>query len=112
MPATARGLTPPAWHLFAVFVAAIASVLAGAFPLLTSTMLAVATVVLTGTISPAKAFGGFANASVLLVVIAFLVQAPHQSQIGIRDRLGLPASFICSRPWEAASGCSQRSTRF
>ena len=31
------GLTAPAWHLFAVFVAAIASVLVGAFPLLTST---------------------------------------------------------------------------
>ena len=36
------GLTAPAWHLFAVFVAAIVSVLLGAFPLLTSTMLAVA----------------------------------------------------------------------
>ena len=51
------GLTAPAWQLFAVFVAAIAAVLVGAFPLLTSTMLAVAAVVLTGTISPAKAFG-------------------------------------------------------
>ena len=55
------GLTAPAWHLFAVFVAAIASVLVGAFPLLTSTMLAVGAVVLTGTVSPAKAFAGFAN---------------------------------------------------
>ena len=52
------GLTAPAWHLFAIFVAAIAAVLLGAFPLLTSTMLAVAAVVLSGTISPAKAFGG------------------------------------------------------
>ena len=42
------GLTVAAWHLFAVFVAAIAAVLLGAFPLLTSTMLAVAAVVLTG----------------------------------------------------------------
>ncbi len=50
------GLTAPAWHLFAVFVAAIASVLVGAFPLLTSTMLAVAAVVLTDTIPAAKAF--------------------------------------------------------
>ena len=54
--------TVPAWHLFAVFIAVIASVLVGAFPLLTSTMLAVAVVVLTGTITPAKAFAGF-NAS-------------------------------------------------
>ena len=67
------GLTAPAWHLFAVFVSAIASVLVGAFPLLTSTMLAVGAAVLTGTVTPAKAFGGFANASVLLVAVAFLV---------------------------------------
>ena len=68
------GLTAPAWHLFAVFVAAIASVLVGAFPLLTSTMLAVAAVVLTGTISPAQGVRRVSPiASVLLVVIAFLV---------------------------------------
>jgi len=48
-------------------------------------MLAVAAVVLSGTISPAKAFGGFANASVLLVVIAFLVaQAVVKSGLGER----------------------------
>ncbi len=88
------GLTAPAWHLFAVFVAAIASVLVGAFPLLTSTMLAVAAVVLTGTITPAKAFGGFANASVLLVVIAFLVaQAVVKSGLGRRISLFMVSRF-------------------
>ena len=88
------GLTAPAWQLFAVFVAAIASVLVGAFPLLTSTMLAVAAVVLTGTISPAKAFGGFANASVLLVVIAFLVaQAIVKSGLGRRISLFMVSRF-------------------
>ena len=88
------GLTAPAWHLFAVFVAAIASVLVGAFPLLTSTMLAVAAVVLTDTISAAKAFGGFANASVLLVVIAFLVaQAVVKSGLGRRISLFMVSRF-------------------
>jgi DASS family divalent anion:Na+ symporter len=88
------GLTAPAWHLFAVFVAAIASVLIGAFPLLTSTMLAVAAAVLTGTISPAQAFGGFANASVLLVVIAFLVaQAVVKSGLGRRISLFMVSHF-------------------
>ena len=88
------GLTAPAWHLFAIFVAAIASVLIGAFPLLTSTMLAVATVVLTGTISPAQAFAGFANASVLLVVIAFLVaQAVVKSGLGHRISLFMVSRF-------------------
>jgi divalent anion:Na+ symporter, DASS family len=88
------GLTAPAWHLFAVFVAAIAAVLVGAFPLLTSTMLAVAAVVLTGTVSPAKAFSGFANASVLLVVVAFLVaQAIVKSGLGRRISLFMVSRF-------------------
>ncbi len=88
------GLTAPAWHLFAIFLAAIVSVLIGAFPLLTSTMLAVAAVVLSGTISPAQAFGGFANASVLLVVIAFLVaQAVVKSGLGKRISLFMVSRF-------------------
>ena len=88
------GLTAPAWHLFAVFVAAITAVLDGAFPLLTSTMLAAATVVLTGTISAAKAFAGFANTSVLLVVIAFLVaQAVVKSGLGRRISLFMVSRF-------------------
>ena len=88
------GLTAPAWHLFAVFVSAIVAVLVGAFPLLTSTMIAVAAVVLTGTITPAQAFGGFANASVLLVVIAFLVaQAVVKSGLGRRISLFMVSRF-------------------
>jgi DASS family divalent anion:Na+ symporter len=88
------GLTAQAWHLFAVFVAAITAVLDGAFPLLTSTILAGAVVVLTGTISPAKAFAGFANPSVLLVVIAFLVaQAVVKSGLGQRISLFMVSRF-------------------
>jgi divalent anion:Na+ symporter, DASS family len=89
-----EGLTAPAWHLFAVFVSAIASVLVGAFPLLTSTTLAVGATVLTGTVAPAKAFGGFANASVLLVVIAFLVaKAVVKSGLGRRISLFMVSLF-------------------
>src|SRR4051812_332326 len=89
-----EGLTAPAWHLFAVFVSAIASVLVGAFPLLTSTMLAVGATVLTGTVPPAKAFGGFANASVLLAVIAFLVaKAVVKSGLGRRISLFMVSLF-------------------
>ena len=67
------GLTGQAWHLFAVFAATILSVILNAFPLLTAAMLAVAAVVLTHTVEPAKCFAGFANSSVLLVVVALLV---------------------------------------
>ena len=88
------GLTAPAWRLFAVFLAAIVAVLDGAYPLLTSTTLAVAAAVLTGTISPAKAFAGFANPSVLLVMIAFLVaQAVVKSGLGRRISLFMVGRF-------------------
>ena len=88
------GLTVPAWHLFAIFVAAITAVLDGALPLLTSTMLAAAAAVLTGTISAAKAFAGFANPSVLLVVTAFLVaQAVVKSGLGRRISLFMVSRF-------------------
>jgi DASS family divalent anion:Na+ symporter len=88
------GLTAPAWHLFAVFVAAIASVLVGAFPLLTAAMIAVAVVVLTGTITPAQAYSGFANASVLLVVVAFIVaQAVVKCGLGRRISLFMVSRF-------------------
>ena len=88
------GLTAQSWHLFAVFVAAIASVLLGSFPLLTAAMMAVGTVVLTRTITPAQAFSGFANTSVLLVVIAFIVaQAVVKSGLGRRISLFMVSRF-------------------
>jgi DASS family divalent anion:Na+ symporter len=88
------GLTAQAWQLFAVFVAAISSVLVGAFPLLTASLIAVAAVVLTGTIDAAKAFSGFANSSVLLVVIAFIVaQAVVKCGLGRRISLFMVSRF-------------------
>jgi DASS family divalent anion:Na+ symporter len=88
------GLTAPAWHLFAVFAAAISSVLIGAFPLLTASMLAVGAIVMTGTIRPDQAYSGFANSSVLLVVVAFIVaQAVVKSGLGRRVSLFMVSRF-------------------
>ena len=57
-------------------------------------MIAVGAVVLTGTITPAQAFSGFANASVLLVVIAFIVaQAVVKSGLGRRISLFMVSRF-------------------
>lgn len=67
------GLLREPWHLFAIFISAIFSVVIDAFPLLTAAVIAAAAAVLTFTISPAKVFSGFSNGSVLLVVVAFLV---------------------------------------
>jgi len=82
------GLTPQAWHLFAIFASAIFSVIVSAFPLLTSSLLAVAAAVITGTVAPAKAFSGFSNGSVLLVVVAFLV-ARSVVKSGLGQRISL-----------------------
>jgi divalent anion:Na+ symporter, DASS family len=82
------GLTKEAWHLFAIFAAAIIAVILNSFPLLTSSLLAVSAAVLTRTVDPAKAFAGFANQSVLLVVVAFLV-ANAVVKCGLGRRISL-----------------------
>src|SRR6185369_10850314 len=81
------GLDGVAWHLFALFVAAIASVVIGALPILTASVLALAAAVLTGTLAPAKAYSGFANGTILLIVVAFLV-ARAVVKCGLGQRLG------------------------
>src|SRR5512139_2412473 len=81
------GLTPRAWHLFALFVAAILAVVIGALPILTSSVLALAAAVLTGTLAPARAYSGFANGTILLIVVAFLV-ARAVVKCGLGERLG------------------------
>jgi len=81
------GLTPQAWRLFVVFAAAIASVVIGAFPILTASVLAVAVTVLSGLLPPAKAYAGFANATILLIVLAFLV-AKAVIKCGLGTRAG------------------------
>jgi DASS family divalent anion:Na+ symporter len=82
-----EGLAPKAWHLFALFIAAIASVVIGAFPILTASVLALSAAVLTGTLEPSKAYSGFANGTILLIVIAFLV-ARAVVKCGLGARLG------------------------
>jgi DASS family divalent anion:Na+ symporter len=81
------GLTAQAWHLFAIFAATIASVIVGAFPILTASVLAVGIAVLSGVLTPAKAYAGFANGTILLIVVAFLV-ARAIVKCGLGARLG------------------------
>ena len=68
-----EGVTPQAWRLFAIFVATIVAVVAGILPILTASVFAVAAAVLTGLLSPAQAYAGFSNGTILLIVVAFLV---------------------------------------
>ena len=82
-----EGLTVDAWRLFAIFFATIASVVAGAFPILTASVFAAASAVLTGVLTPAEAYAGFANSTILLIIMAFLV-ARAVVKCGLGQRLG------------------------
>jgi divalent anion:Na+ symporter, DASS family len=68
-----EGLTLQAWRLFAIFSAAIFAVIVNALPILTVSLFAVAAAVLTGLLAPSDAYAGFANGTILLIVVAFLV---------------------------------------
>ena len=81
------GLSPEAWRLFALFAGAIVAVMIDALPILTASVLALAAAVLTGTLPAAKAYDGFSNGTILLIVVAFLV-ARAVVKCGLGARLG------------------------
>jgi DASS family divalent anion:Na+ symporter len=81
------GVTIEAWRLFVIFASAIGSVMAGAFPILTASVFAVAAAVLTRLLSPEQAYAGFANGTILLIVLAFLV-ARSVITCGLGARIG------------------------
>jgi len=81
------GLTVEAWRLFALFASAIAAVVINALPILTASIFAVAAAVLTGLLPPDKAYAGFANPTIVLIVIAFLV-ARAVVKCGLGARIG------------------------
>jgi DASS family divalent anion:Na+ symporter len=83
-------LTSQAWHLFAIFAATILSVVIGAFPILTASVLALAAAVLTGTLSAADSYAGFSNPTIILIIVAFLV-ARAVVKSGLGQRLGYRA---------------------
>jgi DASS family divalent anion:Na+ symporter len=79
------GLTLEAWRLFAIFIAAIFSVVINALPILTASVFAVATAVLAGLLRPDDAYAGFANGTILLIVLSFLVaSAVIKCGLGVR----------------------------
>ena len=93
---TPEGLTDPAWHLFAVFAATIAAVVAGALPILTAAVAALAAAVLTGTLPAEQAYAGFANGTILLIVVAFLVARAVVS-CGLGQRMGFTVVRLFGR---------------
>jgi DASS family divalent anion:Na+ symporter len=89
-------LSPQAWHLFAIFAATILSVVIGAFPILTASVLAVAVAVLSGTLTANDAYAGFANPTIVLIIVAFLV-ARAVVKCGLGERLGHRAISLFGR---------------
>ena len=88
------GLAVDAWRLFALFGTAILSVVVSAFPILTAAVFAVAAAVLTNLLPAEKAYAGFANGTILLIVLAFLV-ARSVVKCGLGTRIGhLMVSFF------------------
>jgi DASS family divalent anion:Na+ symporter len=89
-------LTVQAWRLFAIFAATILSVMIGAFPILTASVLAVAAAVLSGTLSAETAYAGFSNPTIVLIIMAFLV-ARAVVKCGLGERLGHRAISLFGR---------------
>jgi divalent anion:Na+ symporter, DASS family len=89
-------LDAQAWHLFAIFAATILAVVVGALPILTASVLALAAAVLSGTLSAQDAYAGFANATILLIIVAFLV-ARAVVKCGLGQRLGYRAVSLFGR---------------
>src|SRR3954468_4214349 len=92
-PAT---LSAQAWHLFAIFAATIVSVVIGAFPILTASVLAIAAAVLSGTLTATDACAGFAAPTIVLIIVAFLV-ARAVVKCGLGERLGHRAISLFGR---------------
>jgi divalent anion:Na+ symporter, DASS family len=95
-------LTPQAWRLFALFAAAIFSVVTAALPILAASVLALAAAVLSGLLTPDQAYAGFGNGTILLIVIAFLV-AGAVVKCGLSARAGF---WVVSRFGRSTLGLS------
>ena len=89
-------LSVQAWRLFAIFGASILSVMIGAFPILTASILGLAVAVLTGILAPNVAYGAFANPTIVLIIVAFLV-ARAVVKTGLGQRLGHRAISLFGR---------------
>lgn len=82
------------WHLFTIFITTIAAILFNIFPIIAAAIIALAISVLSGVIEPSKAYAGFSESFILLIVAAFLVShAVHKSGLGKRVSLHIIRRF-------------------
>ncbi len=95
---TPDGLETQAWHLFAIFISAIFAVILKAVPIFTSSIIALAVVVLTGTLTTKQAYSGFSEDFILLIIVAFLI-----ARGVIKSGLGKRIAFLIIRKFGKSS---------
>ncbi|KAA3667193.1 anion permease [Pectobacterium carotovorum] len=67
------GLTPQAWHMFAIFAATIAAILTQPLPSGAIMLLVLCITIFTGTLTEAKALAGFSSGTVWLIFCAYIL---------------------------------------
>ena len=88
------GLELKAWHLFAIFITTIFSIIIGAFPVFIASILALVSTIFTGVLTPSEAYSGFSKGFILLILVAFLVaNAVVKSGLGRRISLIIISFF-------------------
>jgi len=95
---TPSGLETQAWHLFAIFITAIFAVIIKAMPIFTSSIIALAVVVLTGTLTTKEAYSGFSEDFILLIIVAFLI-----ARGVIKSGLGKRIAFLIIKKFGKSS---------
>ncbi|AYC16939.1 Putative malate transporter YflS [Dickeya dianthicola] len=68
-----EGLTPQAWHMFAIFLATIAAILTQPLPSGAVMIIALCVVIFTQTLPEAKALAGFSSGTVWLIFCAYIL---------------------------------------
>ncbi|MEM7187468.1 MAG: DASS family sodium-coupled anion symporter [Bacteroidota bacterium] len=85
-------LSPDAWYLFTIFITAIVGVLIDALSIFLASILALVAVVMLRILPPEKAFSGFSESFILLILAAFLV-----AKGVIKSGLGRRIAFLLIR---------------
>lgn len=87
-------IDPKTWKLFAIFSATILSILLNLLPIIAASIIALAVSVLSDVVEASKAYAGFSESFILLIVAAFLVShAVHKSGLGKRLSLHMIKIF-------------------
>jgi DASS family divalent anion:Na+ symporter len=84
-----EGVTPKAWHLFAIFVATLVGLVSKPLPMGAMALTGIAAALLTQTLTLAEALTGFSNGTVWLVLSAFFIAAGF-----IKTGLGARLAYV------------------